>query len=89
MPTNIHSVPIQVKSPWYHVGIDLASPLSATAADVSPYIFTLSDYSSKWGEACPTASKEATTVAKGFLWCNLIKVFEMIIHVQYIMSTCS
>lgn len=56
--------PIPVKSPWYHVGIDFIGPLSPTSLDGCRYIFTLSDYFTKWVEAVPTANKEATTVAE-------------------------
>lgn len=55
--------PIRVKSPWYHVGIDFVGPISPTAEDGSRYIFTLSDYCTKWVEAIPTADKSASTVA--------------------------
>ena len=55
--------PIPVKSPWHQIGIDFVGPLSPVAADGSCYIFTASDYFTKWVEAVPTTDKSASTVA--------------------------
>lgn len=55
--------PIPVTKVWHRVGIDLVGPLPVTEAG-NKYIITLSDYFSKWPEAAPLPSKEASGVAK-------------------------
>ena len=55
--------PIPVKSPWHQIGIDFVGPLSPESDDGSRYIFTASDYFTKWVEAVPTIDKSASTVA--------------------------
>ena len=55
--------PIPVKSPWYHIGIDFVGPISPAGDDGSRYIFTMSDYFTKWVDAVPTVDKSASTVA--------------------------
>lgn len=54
--------PIPVTKVWHRVGIDLVGPLPETKKG-NKYIITLSDYFSKWPEAAPIPSKEATCVA--------------------------
>ena len=51
---------------WHRVGIDLVGPLPETRRG-NKYIITLSDYFSKWPEAAPLPSKEATGVASFLL----------------------
>ena len=58
--------PIPVTKVWHRVGIDLVGPLPETRRD-NKYIITLSDYFSKWPEAAPLQSKEATGVASFLL----------------------
>ena len=58
--------PIPVTKVWYRVGIDLVGPLPETRRG-NKYIITLSDYFSKWPEAAPLPSKEATGVASFLL----------------------
>ena len=55
--------PIPVKAPWHQIGIDFVGPLSPESDDGSRYIFTASDYFTKWVEAVPTIDKSASTVA--------------------------
>ena len=55
--------PVPVKAPWHQIGIDFVGPLSPEADDGSCYIFTASDYFTKWVEAVPTIDKSASTVA--------------------------
>ena len=61
--TNLHhlSHPIPVSDTWNKVGIDLIElPVSKKG---NQYCITLTDYFSKWTEACPVPTKEATHVA--------------------------
>ena len=58
--------PIPVTKVWHRVGIDLVGPLPETRRG-NKYIITLSDYFSKWPEAAPLPSKEATGVASFLL----------------------
>ena len=62
--------PIPVHSPWYHVGMDFIGPLSPVSSNGNRFILTLSDYFSKWAEAVPLPTKEATGVAE-----SLMKVY--------------
>ena len=55
--------PIPVKAPWHQIGIDVVGPLSPESDDGSRYIFTASDYFTKWVEAVPTIGKSASKVA--------------------------
>lgn len=55
--------PVAVHSPWFHVAIDFVGPISPASTLGNRYILTLSDYFTKWVEAVPLPSKEATEVA--------------------------
>ena len=50
--------PIKVHSPWFHLGIDFFGPISPPSYSGNRYIFTLSDYFTKWVEAIPLPSKD-------------------------------
>ena len=53
--------PIPVSDTWNKVGIDLIElPVRKNG---NQYCITLTDYFSKWTEACPVPTKEATHVA--------------------------
>ncbi len=54
--------PIPIKSPWYHLGMDFVGPISPMSVSGNRYIFTISDYFTKfaWAKAVPT--KEAIGV---------------------------
>ena len=54
--------PISVKAPWYMLSIDFIGPVSPEAEDGNKYIFTVSDYFTKWVEAIPTIDNKAVTV---------------------------
>ena len=58
--------PIPVTKVWHRVGINLVGPLPEIKRG-NKYIITLSDYFSKWPEAAPLPSKEATGVASFLL----------------------
>ena len=45
------------------VGIDFVGPISPVADDGNVFIFTITDYFSKWAEAIPTIDKSAASVA--------------------------
>ena len=47
--------PIPVKAPWHQIGIDFVGPLSPESDDGNRYIFTASDYFTKWVEAVLTS----------------------------------
>ena len=55
--------PIPVHSPWHHVGMDFIGPITPISSNGNRFILTLSDYFSKWVEAVPLPTKEATGVA--------------------------
>ena len=54
--------PVPVKSPWYRIGIDFIGPLKPSINGYH-YILTISDYCTKWVEAIPTSTKQASEVA--------------------------
>ena len=51
---------------WHTVGIDLVGPLPETKQG-NKYVVTVCDYFSKWPDAAPLPSKEATGVASFLL----------------------
>ena len=55
--------PVSVVSPWYHIGIDLIGPISPPSTQGNKYIFTISDYFTKFVVGIPLPDKCATTVA--------------------------
>ena len=55
--------PIPVVAAWHHIGIDFVGPISPSSTKGSRYILTIADYFSKWVEAIPTATKNASDVA--------------------------
>ena len=57
----LHLIPVH--SPWHHVGMDFIGPISPISNNGNRFILTLSDYFSKWAEAVPLPTKEATGVA--------------------------
>ena len=59
--------PIPVYSPWHHVGMDFIGPISPISNSGNRFILTLSDYFSKWVEAVPLPTKEATGVAASLM----------------------
>ena len=59
--------PIPVHSPWHHVGMDFIGPVSPISSNGNRFILTLSDYFSKWVEAVPLPTKEATGVAASLM----------------------
>ena len=54
--------PIPVVSPWYCLGIDFIGPLSPMS-EGNRFIFTVSDYYTKFAEAIPAPDKCASRVA--------------------------
>ena len=52
--------------PWEMLGVDLIGPLQETK-NGNKYIFTATDYYTKWVEAFPIQNKSAVSVAKCFL----------------------
>lgn len=56
--------PIPVHSPWHHVGLDFIGPISPISNKGNRFILTMSDYFSKWVEAVPMPTKEATGIAE-------------------------
>ena len=56
--------PIPVKSPWFHVGIDLIGPINPTSITGNRYILTISDYFSKFVDAVALPDKFASGVVK-------------------------
>jgi hypothetical protein len=62
--------PIEVKAPFYRIGIDIKEPLSITKQG-NRYIIVAMDYLTKWPEAKPLKDIKATTVAK-FLYEEII-----------------
>ena len=65
-----------------YTGIDLIGPLPVTN-DENKYILTLSDYCTKWVEAVPLESKEATGIATA-----LFKVIYYKSYARYIVCMC-
>ena len=55
--------PVSVVSPWYHIGIDLIGPISPPSVQGNRYIFTISDYFTKFVVAIPLADKCASSIA--------------------------
>ena len=55
--------PIEVKAPFYRIGIDIKGPLPITNQG-NRYIIVAMDYLTKWPEAKALSDIKATTVAK-------------------------
>ena len=55
--------PVTVVCPWYHIGIDLIGPLYPPSTQGNRYIFTISDYFTKFVVAIALPDKFASTVA--------------------------
>ncbi len=55
--------PMAVVSSWYCIGMGFIGPIFPTADDGSKYIFTISDYFSKYVEAIHTPDKCSSRVA--------------------------
>ncbi|XP_035662468.1 uncharacterized protein LOC118406513 [Branchiostoma floridae] len=63
MPSGVRTLqPIKVTGPWDLVGMDLIGPLPETSRG-NRYIFSATDYFTKWVEAYPIADKSAVSVA--------------------------
>ena len=73
----LHSIP--VVAPWHHIGIDFVGPILAPSAKGSHYILTIADYFSKWVEAIPTATKQASVVAAALF--KVVYNFEQYVEV--------
>ena len=58
----LHPVPVP-NSCWKQIGIDLIGPLPITR-NGNKYIIVVTDYFSKWPEACASPKKEAIHVAE-------------------------
>lgn len=54
--------PVPVVSTWHHLGIDFVGPLQHPSRQGNRFIFTVSDYFSKFVQAIPCPDKEASTV---------------------------
>lgn len=59
--------PIPVYSPWFHVGMDFVGPISPISDRGNRFILTLTDYFTKYVEAVPLPTKEATGIAKSLM----------------------
>jgi len=57
--------PITVQEPWELVGMDILGPLHATK-NGNTYILVVTEYLTKWTEAFPMRSADASTVCKLF-----------------------
>ena len=76
--------PIPIKAPWHMLGIDFIGPVSPVAEDGSRFVFTMTDYFTKWAEAIPTPDKSASSVATGLfkvLLLMLCTLFALGLHI--------
>ena len=70
--------PVQVKTPWYHIGVDFIGPIHASKQG-NQLILTLSDYCTKYVDAVALSTKCASVTA-GALFKVLAKNFNIQYH---------
>ena len=63
-------LPVPVKAPWYHIGIDFIGPISPASSRGNRYILTISDYFFKFVEAVALPTKNADGVSNALFKVN-------------------
>lgn len=74
-----------MKSPWFHVGIDLIGPINPTSNAGNRYILTISDYFSKFVDAMPLPDKSGSGVVKNLRKVlSAVSIVTTVIHIAFV-----